>query len=223
MAKSKIIKELANNEITMEVALNRLLIIASDLNNEDLADWASAELHGYCKDMDLPAYRQKKSTHFIYSGINGNFQVNNQPFTYLEILAEHDATLFDVPIMDSVSALQDFVDNYEKRTYCRNYTWMNGYVYEKTGIMCTSIIQHVPINFLQNILSDIKTRLLRVLIKLDKEYGCLDDLDIDTTVKTIEEVEEINRIVNNFIFIDNSVHVGNNNKIDKSEIITGGN
>ena len=36
MAKSKIIKELANNQISMEVALQRLMIIASDLGNEEL-------------------------------------------------------------------------------------------------------------------------------------------------------------------------------------------
>ncbi len=36
MAKSKIIKELANKEISIEVELNRLLIIASDIDNKEL-------------------------------------------------------------------------------------------------------------------------------------------------------------------------------------------
>ena len=111
MAKSKIIKALANNEISMEIALNRLLIIASDLDNDSLADWAAAELHGYSKGMELPEYRKKKSMHFTYSGINGGFQVTNIPFTYLEIIATHDENAFDVPIMDSVSTLQGFIDN----------------------------------------------------------------------------------------------------------------
>ena len=39
MAKSTIIKELANNQISMEVALQRLMIIASDLENEELAEY----------------------------------------------------------------------------------------------------------------------------------------------------------------------------------------
>ena len=47
MAKSKIIKELANKEISLEVAFNRLLIIASDIGNTDLIDWATNELNGY--------------------------------------------------------------------------------------------------------------------------------------------------------------------------------
>ena len=32
MAKSKVLKELANNEITLDVALKRLLLICNDLN-----------------------------------------------------------------------------------------------------------------------------------------------------------------------------------------------
>lgn len=213
MAKSKIIKALANNEISMEIALNRLLIIASDLDNDSLADWAAAELHGYSKDMELPKYRKKKSLHFTYSGINGHFQITHSPFPYVEIIAEHDESAFDVPIMDSVSTLQTFIDNYETQSYCRDYTYLNGYVYERTGIQCTSIMQRIPLNFLQNILSEIKTRLLRILIKLDKEYGCLDDLDVDTTSKSPEEIAAINRVVNNYIYIDNSVNIGDNNKI----------
>ena len=216
MAKSRIIKELANNEITMEVALNRLLIIASDLDNNDLSDWVSAELHGYQKGMELPVYRQIKSKQFIYSGINGSYQVTNIPFPYVEILSEHKKHLFDVHITDGISSLQGFIENGEKQTCFIDYTWMSGYVYEQTGIQCTSIQQKITINLIQNVLSEIKTRLLRVLIKLDKEYGCLDDLDIDTTVKTPEEISEINKIVNNFIYVDNSVRIGDKNKIEES-------
>lgn len=222
MAKSKIIKALANNEISMEIALNRLLIIASDLDNDSLADWTAAELHGYSKDMELPEYRKKKSLHFTYSGINGHFQITHSPFPYVAIIAEHDENAFDVPIMDSVSTLQTFIDNYETQSYCGDYTYLNGYVYERTGIQCTSIMQRVPLNFLQNILSEIKTRLLRILIKLDKEYGCLDDLDVDTSAKSPEEVAAINKVVNNYIYINNSVNIGDKNKIEGSEILGGG-
>ena len=38
MAKSKVIKELASNEISLEVALNRLLIIACDFENDVIND-----------------------------------------------------------------------------------------------------------------------------------------------------------------------------------------
>lgn len=62
MAKSKIIKELANNGILFEVAINRLLIIASDINNKELAQWAEKELNGYSSKDVIPPYRVIKNT-----------------------------------------------------------------------------------------------------------------------------------------------------------------
>ena len=222
MAKSTIIKELANNQISMEVALQRLMIIASDLENEELSAWAEAELHGYSQSDTLPEYRNIRSIHFLYSGINGSFKVTNCPFTFTSILEEKLSNIYNVPIMDSVSSLQDFVDNPDKKSYRRDFSMLNGYVLQRTGIQCTSIYQTVPLNFLQKILSQIKTILMYVFLKLDKEYGCLDDLDVDTTTKTPEEVEKINEVVNNYIFIDNSINVGDKNKLKGSEIFGGG-
>lgn len=222
MAKSTIIKELANNQISMEVALQRLMIIASDLENEELSACAEAELHGYSQSDTLPEYRNIRSIHFLYSGINGSFKVTNCPFTFTSILEEKLSNIYNVPIMDSVSSLQDFVDNPDKKSYRRDFSMLNGYVLQRTGIQCTSIYQTVPLNFLQKILSQIKTILMHVFLKLDKEYGCLDDLDVDTTTKTPEEVEKINEVVNNYIFIDNSINVGDKNKLKGSEIFGGG-
>ena len=222
MAKSKIIKELANNQISMEVALQRLMIIASDLENEDLSAWAEAELHGYSRSDTLPKYRNIQSIHFVYSGINGSFKVTNCPFTFTNVLEEKLPDIYNIPIMDSISSLQDFVDNPDKQSYIRDFSILSGYVLDKTGIQCTSIYQTVPLNFLQKILSQIKTTLTHVFLKLDKEYGCLDNLDVDTAEKTPEEIEEINKIVNNYIFTDNSINVGDKNKFRDSRILVGG-
>lgn len=222
MAKSKIIKELANNQISMEVALQRLMIIASDLGNEELLGWAETELRGYSQNDALPEYRNIHSIHFVYSGINGSYKVTNCPFTFTSVLEEELSDIYNVPIMDSVSSLQNFIDNPETHSYRRDFSMLNGYVLQRTGIQCTSIYQTVPLNFLQKIMSQIKTILMNVFLKLDKEYGCLDDLDVDTTTKTPDEVEAINKVVNNYIFIDNSVNVGDKNKLKGSGIFGGG-
>lgn len=222
MAKSKIIKELANNQISMEVALQRLMIIASDLGNEELLAWAEAELQGYSQQDTLPEYRKIHSTYFLYSGINGSFKVNNCPFTFADVLAEKLPDIYNVPIMDSISSLQNFIDNSDKQSYRRDFSILNGYILQRTGIQCTSIYQTVPLNFLQRIMSKIKTTLMNVFLKLDKEYGCLDDLDVDTSAKTPDEVASINRVVNNYIFVDNSINMGDKNKIEGSDIHSGG-
>lgn len=69
MAKSKILKELANNEITIDVALSRLLIISRDIDNSELLLWANNELTGYKRKEELPEYRKVRSNLFTYSGI----------------------------------------------------------------------------------------------------------------------------------------------------------
>lgn len=222
MAKSKIIKELANNQISMEVALQRLMIIASDLGNEELLTWTETELQGYSPSDTLPEYRNIRSTYFVYSGINGGFKVTDCPFTFTNILEEKLSDIYNVPIMDSFSSLQNFIDSPGKQSYRRDFSMLNGYVLQRTGIQCTSIYQMVPLNFLQKIVSQIKTILMKIFLKLDKEYGGLDDLDVDTTAKTPDEVDAINKVVNNYIFIDNSVNVGDRNKLKGSGIFSGG-
>lgn len=47
MSKSLIIKDLVNNNISIELVLSRLYIIACDLSNTELKDWSEKELIGY--------------------------------------------------------------------------------------------------------------------------------------------------------------------------------
>ena len=57
-----------------------------------------------------------------------------------------------------------------------------------------------------------------MLIRLDKEYGTLDDLDIDISTKTPEEIHTINVAINNYIFEDRSIKIGDKNRIDSTDI-----
>ena len=77
MPKSKIIKELANGTADIEKSLNRLYLLACDINNVDLMLWTQNELQGYDPESELPEYRKNKSFVFRYSGITGTYQVKN--------------------------------------------------------------------------------------------------------------------------------------------------
>nr|WP_308743154.1 hypothetical protein [uncultured Anaerocolumna sp.] len=222
MAKSKIIKELANNEISLEVAINRLLIIASDINNKELSQWAEQELNGYTSEDTIPAYRIVKNTMFRYSGINGRMKATNVPLPLKELLKGHDEDIFDMNIYDGIKTIEGFINSDTDVQYGRDLTWAASMVYRMTGIQCYSITQTVPENALENTVNTVKTLLLKVLIQLDKSYGCMDDLDIDITNKTPEEVTKLNTIINNYIFNDNSIKIGDKNKIKDTDILTGG-
>ena len=84
MAKSKILKELANNEVPLDVALKRLLIICDDLDYKELFSWAEKELNGYFGEESVPEYRNIGMGQILYSGLKGSMvshlKLTNQPF-----------------------------------------------------------------------------------------------------------------------------------------------
>ncbi len=60
------------------------------------------------------------------------------------------------------------------------------------------------------ILSSIRTKLIELVIALDKEFGNLDNLDIDVNEK---DLKELNRKIDVIIFQDDSIQIGDNNKL----------
>ena len=50
MAKSKVIKELANGTIDTLTALKRAKVLLYDLDNQEISDWINCEITGYPKD-----------------------------------------------------------------------------------------------------------------------------------------------------------------------------
>ena len=68
-----------------------------------------------------------------------------------------------------------------------------------------------------NIIPVVENLLLETFLLLEKEFGALDDLDIDWDSKTEDEQKVIvEKII--IIFQDNSVSVGNGNKIKNSTV-----
>lgn len=209
MAKSKIIKELANKEISLEVAFNRLLIIASDIENNDLIEWATNELNGYPDDNQPPDYRKGKMGHLVYSGINGRLKVTNHPLP----LSSIDKNLINLLQIDyfrqDIATIEKFA-LYDDNCPSLDLTELSGNVYKNTGIQCLSISMQFPKEVFLRILSSVRTKLLKVFIELDKNLGCLDGLDFDTTT---EGAEELNQKIRVIIYKDNSITIGDNNEL----------
>ncbi len=68
-----------------------------------------------------------------------------------------------------------------------------------------------------NIIPVVENLLLETFLLLEKEFGVLDDLDIDWDSKTKDEQKVIvEKII--IIFQDNSVSVGDGNKIKNSTV-----
>ena len=71
---------------------------------------------------------------------------------------------------------------------------------------------------IDNIFSVIENRLLDVLILLEQEFGNLDDLDLNTSTKTTDDIENIANKIIVIVYNDQSVRIGDNNKIKDSSL-----
>lgn len=71
---------------------------------------------------------------------------------------------------------------------------------------------------LYNIFPKIENKLLDVLSYLEKQFGNLDELDIDTSSKNDEEMRDIVDHIYVLIYNDHRVNIGSNNKIKDSSI-----
>ena len=58
MAKSKIIRDLANGEVDTITALKRAKVLVSDLNNDEISEWLDYEISGYPTEAIIPSYRK---------------------------------------------------------------------------------------------------------------------------------------------------------------------
>lgn len=217
MAKSKLIKELANGKVDLTTAFNRLLIIANDIDNVELSEWAESELNGYHNFDDLPEYRVIDAPNLKYSGINGRFQVTDVPLPHNYLSLETLEHIIQIGVFESVKELE----KYSKltKTVYRDRTDLAVEVLERTGgVQCISIKQMINTQQYAGVLSNIQTKLIKVLLKIDKEYGNFDELDVVIADKTPEDVRTINIQIKKLIYGDNSIKIGDNNKIDKSKI-----
>ncbi|MDD4402842.1 MAG: hypothetical protein PHI24_13585 [Desulfitobacteriaceae bacterium] len=219
MAKSSIIRDLASGDTSVEVALNRLYVIAHDLENQSLISWIEKELNGYKKDDSLPDYRIIKGLFIRGSGINGAYKVTNQPIPITYFPEEFRDEIVTTKIYDGIKAFDKYIT--EKQSFGRDLTFSAGYIAQTTGIQYVSIEGIINKSEIINILSTVKTKVLKSLISLEKEFGNLDGLDINTNEIPSTKLELINEQVTSIVF-DNSVNIGDNNKIGKSKFFARG-
>ena len=220
MTKSNVIKNLAENTISVETALNRLLVISVDINNSELHEWAKHELLGYDTLEKLPDYREKTSQYIEYSGVTGNFQVTNAPLPLSLFPEKYHKNITTVNFVEGIATIEQNANNVSRAHYILDLTQYAGIIAEETSdkIQCASISLVIPKSYYQEILNNVKTRLIEIFIRLEKEFGNLDSLDIDTTGRSKGEVNKINKQINVNIHTENSPTIGDNNHISKNQV-----
>lgn len=220
MAKSQIIKELASGKVTIDIALKQLKVLLSEFHKPELLKWVNAELQGYNDKEQLPDYR------IIVGNLLGNFLNYRTKCTSVGIPLRSDALealvemCTKVNVYDSISALQILLDKDQEFGLQINSSFLP-YIQQYSAISMTALLSasvEISQTQVKNIFSCVENKVLDVMLLLEEEFGNLDDLDVDLLSKPKEKIREIEDKIFVIIYEDNSITIGDNNKMKNTSI-----
>lgn len=200
VAKSQLIKDLATNGISLEEGLQRLLVISSELKNEELTNWIIGELNGYSNKAELPDYRKNIGSNVVYSGLNGSFKVTNVTLPNHYFPKQFREVVSETPIRTNIRGIEKTLK--EDGKIGMDLTDLAGAVYEETGIQCYKIFKEYSRLSLEEIISNVKNKLILLLLYLEREFGNLDDLDIDVGILTDDKTKKVKESVRKIFYDD---------------------
>ncbi len=227
MAKSKIIKDLANGVTSTQVALKRAKILLQEFGNEELMQWVNYELTGYPSRDLLPEYRikqgQLKGTYFKGS-ISSHIKYTNVPLPVGKMPKDDVKKLLSVYFCEGVEALAQFLDGSKDQPIGKlisaDYYPAIAIYNSDLGMNIVSAQVEVSIQSVQGVLTAVESKLLDLFCYLEKEFGILDELDIDMDSKTAEEQKDIINHISVLIYNDRRVTIGDNNKIKDTTVVS---
>ena len=211
MAKSQIIKDIANGNVSLEISLKRALVIAHDLKNKKLIDWINNELYGYEVSADIPEYR-KLLGNLKISYVAGFTKISNQSISS-GILPDGYEDFSFYKCRDGISTIEDLIKS--KNTPTVSLSELIPFLKKNSdSISILNFYMEIPNSAFSRIIDNVSKEIMNILLEIDDEIGNLDNLDI-SVVK--EKQQSINKVIN--VHIDSFVNVGDGNKISNSEII----
>lgn len=227
MAKSKIIKDLANSTIDTLTALKRTKVLLSELQDDELLSWVNNEIVGYSDDAPLPSYRQcsgmLKGSYFKGS-FAAHMTYNNVSLPLGKMPEDIKELLLKIEFRDGIDSLKELYESNKnqkgdlvKPVPADFYPMISKYNNDPYMII-TSANVSFSAESINNIFSVIENKLLDILILLEKKFGSLDELDIDTSNLSTDQIKDIASQIRVIVYNDNSITIGDGNKIKDTSI-----
>lgn len=228
MAKSQIIKDLANGNTDTQTALKRTKVLLQDLENDNLLAWVNYEIEGYPDDVGIPDYRvidgQLYGSYFKGSMVS-HIKYNHVPLSLGNMSDEIKEDILTVKITQGIEALKGIVEESERnrkggliKPIPAEYYPYIAQANSDIGMIIVTASVELNMPKMLNIFPKVESKLLDILLYLEKQFGNLDDLDIDIKSKNEDELNNIINHIHVLIYNDESVTLGNDNKIKDSNI-----
>ena len=226
MARSAIIKDLANSTVDTMTALKRAKVLFAELGNDDLLEWVSYEIAGYPADANLPDYRKVRGRlvgSYIKGSMASHMKWTNVSLPLGKMPENIQDELLAVYFREGVGALKQLAESSMEdgllgKTIPADFFPVIATYNNDPYMYITSAKVIIGPQLIQDVFATVENRLLDALIVLEKEFGNLDELDIDITAKTSDELKSIIDKLIVIVYNDNSVSVGDGNRIKNSAI-----
>ncbi|WP_270943226.1 hypothetical protein [Romboutsia lituseburensis] len=220
--RSKIIKDFTNSDISTEIALRNLRVLLNDLGDKSLINWVKNELTGYRHEDDIiPDYRRLSGVlkaHYIVGGgcTYAEYTDTSLPLNHLDKEIKND--LLKVHISQSISSLETVINNKESLS---KHIPNDFFPFIQKGSNANIISARVSVDLtaIKDILAKVNSKILEILLTLESEFGNLNELAIDISSKNPDDLKSIVQEIKIIVY-DNSVNIGDNNKIKNSNFLT---
>ncbi|RDY72560.1 hypothetical protein DXT76_01065 [Halobacillus trueperi] len=219
MAKSQILKDLVSGEEKLDSVLTRLKVILADLGNEEINKWINNEIQGYGEGDEVPPYRvltgEPMGDFYLGNGVKG-YQYSKSRVPIGKLDKEMQKDVLTLHLTDGISSLihMQYSDSQLIKPIPAEFCG----TLSQPGLQVLKLSIHYSKNQIHGVVANIKNKLTDIVMKLDKDFGNLDDLDVFSEEDPQQELEAIQQYIINVIFEDKSITIGDGNRIKDSDI-----
>ncbi|WP_264647976.1 AbiTii domain-containing protein [Bacillus thuringiensis] len=219
MARSELLKDLVTGQKTLENILLRLKVILSDLDNEVIMNWIQGELQGYDATGDIPAYRIVKGEPMGTFIVNYSTKYTNSQVPLEALIPQEKIDQFiTIHVKDGINTLQEVIVKGNDVNYGRVVPTAVCHAISTEDLQIGSMSIKCPSNKISKIVANVKTKLVDVILELEKQYDNLDEMDIKSQVD--EDTSKKQEVIFNIeqIIFDESIKMGDKNKVKGSRL-----
>lgn len=220
MARSKLLTDLVNGSSSLETILLRLKVILTDLEDEKILDWIKGELEGY-KETPVPSYRTLR-------GIpTGTFIVNYQnqytnarvPLGSTFLTEELIETIITLEYTDSINTIQNLLNSENRNDLKKSIETELCHNISTQQLQILGMTIDYSSNQIDGIVSVVKSKLVDIIMELEKTFDNIDALDISSQIEENPKVtDQIIYNIQSIVFGDSTeVEIGDGNKIKGSK------
>ncbi|MFJ7680437.1 hypothetical protein ACIQXQ_20700 [Peribacillus sp. NPDC097198] len=212
------LKDVVNGKESIESIFLRLKVILTDLHNEAIMEWVNGELKGY-NDSKVPEYRR------LTGRLAGDYIVNHHAkytdavVPLIGLLPSEEIDRFRLLEVDmSIGAIQNLLNGENRENLSKIIPTEICHAISTDEIQILGMNARFASTQLDEIVSNVKAKLVEIVMELEKQFENLDDLDIkDQVENSASKKEKVTVNIEQIIYGD-SIEVGDKNKINKSRL-----